>query len=439
MVEPRRVVVTGLGAITPLNKSTCVDEMVDEFWTGLLEGRSGVERIIDNSRVKLAGFPVNIAGTVKVDPGAIVSRGSTKPLIKGKECRKLDRFSQYALIASDAALSDAGLLGNSALDADRVGVILGTGVGGLTTTEAQKEKLARGEIRPERIYLFTIPMIMPNAAPGNVAIRHGFQGPNYSVNSACASATSAIYDAAEKIRYGRADIMVTGGTESTMTQLGFGGFANIKALSKNGGDPAQVSRPFDRDRDGFVLGEGAGVLILEEYEHARKRCANIHAEYLGGHANCDAHHITEPNQAVIEKAIAGALRDAGVPTDCVGYINAHGTSTRMNDSVETKAIMNVFGAHAFNGLRVSATKSMIGHSLGASGALGAIVAILSMEKGVVHPTLNYETPDPELIGPYGRHLNYVPDHSQEKRLDVAMVNSFGFGGHNAVLVFGRIQ
>ena len=431
MGAERRVVVTGMGALTPLNSGFLdLDKLVEEYWEGLIAGKSGIKKIEDSNRVNLAGFSVNIGALIPFDIS------DYHDFFTKRELRRTDRFTQYALIAAHGALIDAELLDYS--DKDRIGVIVGTGVGGLTTTEDQKEELTKGLIEPRRIDLNIIPKIMVNAAAGNIAIKYGFAGPNYSTSSACASSAHAIYDAALNILAGKADIIVTGGAECAITQLGYGGFSNMKALSKNP-DPEKASRPFDKNRDGFVLGEGSAILVLEGLESAKKRGAKIYAELLASYANCDASHITAPHKdgAQIKKAMRSALDEADLIPEQIGYINAHGTSTPLNDRIESQAIIEVFGEYAFDGLLVSSTKSMTGHLLGAAPAIEAIASIKALRTGIVPPTINYETHDPDLADSNARHLDYVPNKAKEKGLEAVMSNSFGFGGHNAVLVFGK--
>ena len=429
----RRVVVTGLGALTPLNtQETKIDALVDEFWQKLLDGENAIKTIEDSRRVDLEGFRVKIGALINHDP--IVYGAFDK-----KDKERTDLFTQYALVAANAALTDARIIDSTEIDREKIGVIIGSGIGGITTIEDGKKGLVTGETKPRRIGQLMSAKAMPNAASIYIAMKYGFNGSNYAVACACASAGHAIYDAALNIKAGKADVMITGGAECAITQLGYGSFASLGALTRNT-DPDKASRPFDANRDGFVLGEGSGIIVLEEREHARARHAPIYAELLGSRTTCDAYHIThpDPDGTQITRAMRLAIEDAGIEPSDIGYVNAHGTSTKLNDEIETKAIMKVFGEHAFNGLLVSSTKSMIGHALGAAGALEAIASVLSLRSSFVHPTINYETPDPELADPSGRYLDYVANKARVVNgLQAVMSNSFGFGGANAVLVFRR--
>jgi 3-oxoacyl-[acyl-carrier-protein] synthase II len=430
----RRIVITGMGVLTPLNsKDTPIENLVEEFWGKLVEGTNGVERLNGSSRIDLSEFPVSIGGLVKFDVSQYMR--DTKLFDNKREVRQVDPFSRYALVAAYAAIADAGLLDYE--DKERIGVIVGTGVGGLSTLEEQKKTLLEKGIR--RVRPITVPMIMPNAASGNIAIKYGFSGPNYGATSACASAAHAIYDSLLNILAGKADIMVTGGSECAVTPLGFACFSLIRALSRNP-DP-DASSPFDKDRDGFVMAEGSGILVLEEYEHAKKRGTKIYAELLSAYASCDAAHITAPRKDgnQVRRAMRSALGEAGLEPEQIGHVNAHGTSTQYNDRIEAQAIIDVFGEHAFNGLLVSSTKSMTGHSLGATAAVEAIASICALREGIVPPTIHYKTPDPELADSTGRQLDYVPNEAREKKLEAVMSNSLGFGGPNCVLVFGKVK
>jgi len=408
----RRVVITGLGCLTALGTTK------EAYWTGLCEGRSGVSTV---TRFDTTDFDVRIASWLpEFDPA---------PIVLPREARRMDRYAQFALVAADEAMKDSGL-DVAREDPTRLGTILGTGIGGLEEIEVQKTQLnARG---PRRVSPFLIPKMMANSAVGLVAIQYGFRGPNCAAVTACASASHAIGDAFLNLRHGLADVVITGGSEATITPLGLAGFIACKALSKRNDDPPRASRPFDRERDGFVMGEGAGILILEELEHARARGARIYAEVLGFAATCDAHHITAPEPSGVGAALSmtRALSDGGLdPTD-IDYINAHGTSTQLNDSMETRAIKDALGDHART-VAISSTKSMIGHLLGASGGAELVATALTIERGVIPPTINYEYPDPEC------DLDYVPNTPREADVRVAMCNSFGFGGHNASIVIGR--
>lgn len=410
----RRVVITGLGTVNPLANN------VPEFWAGLLAGQSGIAPL---TQFDVSAFRVHFGGEVK----------NLDPAISGVDARtlkRMDRFSQFAMVAAAEAIRDSGL-DFSREDPFRCGTIIGCGIGGLNTfEEAHDEFRDQG---PRRINLLVIPKMIANAAPGNISIHYGLMGPNTSVATACASAGNAMGDALRAIRYDEADIMISGGTEAAITPMGLGGFCSLRALSQRNDDPPHASRPFDADRDGFVLSEGAGLIVLEEYERAKKRGAKIYAELLGSGATADAFHITAPHEegkgAI--RAMQNALRDAGVPADAVDYINAHGTSTDLGDIAETKAIKAAFGPHAHK-LAVSSTKSMIGHLLGASGGVELIACVLSIDRGVIHPTINLMKPDPAC------DLDYVPNTARETSVRVALSNSFGFGGHNACVVVGAV-
>jgi 3-oxoacyl-[acyl-carrier-protein] synthase II len=410
----RRVVVTGLGVVTSLS------QQVDDLFDRLLRGESGIHylRVFDAS-----GYKVPFGGDVyDWDPSSYIDR---------REIKRLDRFTQFAMVAGIDAVKDAGLEFNRE-DPYRCGVILGSGIGGLAEIEEQHERLlTKG---PDRVSAFTIPKLMLNAAGGNLGIHFGLRGPNYSVATACASATNAIGEAFQAVRAGEVDVVLTGGTEAAITRMGMSAFANMKALSERKDEPARASRPFDIDRDGFVLSEGAGILVLEELEHAKARKARIYGEMLGYGASCDAGHITQPDEqgAGAAKAMQNALDDGGVSPEEIGYINAHGTSTPLGDKAETKAVKNVFGDHARR-LSISSTKSQLGHTLGASGGIELVVTVKALERGVIPPTINLDTPDPDC------DLDYTPNHPRERRITGAMSNSFGFGGHNASVIVGTLQ
>ncbi len=410
----RRVVVTGLGAVTSLS---C---QVDDLWIRILAGESGVHalRLFDTT-----GHKVRFAGDIyDWNPVDYISQ---------KEIKRIDRFTQFALVAGTDAVNDSGI-DLSREDSFRCGVILGSGIGGLQEIETQVERLLyKG---PDRVSALTIPKLMLNAAGGNLSIKYGIRGPNYTVATACASATNAIGDALKTIQYDDADVMLTGGTEAAITPMGISGFANMKALSQRNDDPARASRPFDKDRDGFVLSEGAGLLVLEELEHAKRRGARIYCEVLGFGSSGDAGHITQPDEQGegAAKAMSSSLRDARVNPDQMDYINAHGTSTPLGDKAETVALKTVFGEHARK-LSISSTKSQLGHSLGASGGVELVLTVKAIEHNIVPPTINLETPDENC------DLDYTPNQPRERQIDVAMSNSFGFGGHNASVVVGRLR
>jgi 3-oxoacyl-[acyl-carrier-protein] synthase II len=406
-----RVVVTGLGAVTPLGND------VPAFWSGLVEGRSGVGLI---TAYDPSGEAVRIAAEVKdFDPVAFLGR---------KQARRTDRFTQLALVAADQAVTDAGLTFEDKGNGNNVGVILGTGIGGICTLlENAEARSARGS---RRVSPLMVPMMMANAAAGEVAIRYGLHGQSMALASACATGTNAIGEGARFIREGSAEVMLCGGSESTMHPLALAALSNMQAISGRNDEPARASRPFDAERDGFVLGEGAGVLILESMPHAQRRGARIYAEVAGYGTSTDAFHITAPdeNGAGAILAMERALRDAGLDPGDIDYINAHGTSTPLNDATETRAIRRTFGEHAYR-VPISSTKSMIGHLMGSAGAVEAIACIKSLETGVIHPTINYETPDPEC------DLDYVPNRARETHPRTVLSNSFGFGGHNAPVIF----
>lgn len=411
-MEKIRVVVTGLGALTP-NGNT-----VPEYWNALKSGQSGIGHI---SYFDTEGFSVKIAGELSgFDPNQY---------LEPREIRKLDNFSVFSIVAAQEAMTHANINMDS-IDSHRVGVILGTGVGGIQTLEEQHQSLLnRG---PRRVSPQFVPKMIANIAAGQVAIRFGLKGPNQTVVSACSSATDAIGIALRLIQAGDADMIVTGGTEASITPLTIAGFANMKALSTRNDDPTSASRPFDKDRNGFVMGEGAGIIILETEEHAKSRGAPILAELAGYGATDDAHHITQPapgGKGAI-RAMRRCIEDAGVQPENVDYINAHGTSTPFNDKTETAAIKEVFGAHATN-LKISSTKSMTGHLLGASGGIEAVAAVMAIQHGLIPPTINYTTEDPEC------DLDYVPNAAQKHDVNIVMSNTFGFGGHNGVIAFRK--
>jgi len=404
--------VTGIGLVTPCGIGT------DNVWNNILSGKSGIGPI---TRFDVDRFDTKFAGEVK--------GFNPEDYIQPKEVKKMDLFIHYALAAAHIAVNDAGLdMGKE--DPERVGVVVGTGLGGLPTIEKYHSVLL--ERGPGRITPFFIPMLIANEAPGHIAIQHGMKGPNLCIVTACATGAHSIGDACRIIQYGDADVMVAGGSEANLTPLTVGGFNAMKALSTRNDDPLKASRPFDRDRDGFVVAEGSGIVILEECEHAKKRGAKIYAEIVGYGYNGDAYHITAPcpDGDGFIRCIRMALKDAQLSPDDVDYINAHGTSTKLNDYIETLAIKEVFKEKAYT-VPVSSTKSMTGHLLGAAGAIEAIFSVLSIRDQVCPPTINYENPDPEC------DLDYVPNTARNKTINVVMSNAFGFGGTNSTLIFRR--
>ncbi len=413
-MQTRRVVVTGLGALTPLGNT------VEEFWSGLTAGRSGIGPI---TKFDATGYPTRIAGEIRnFDPLAYVDK---------KEARRLDPYLQYAIACSAMAVADAGL-DPGTVDASRFGVLIGSGIGGITTLlEGEETRKTKGF---DRVSPFVVPMLIINMASGLVSMRFGAKGPNSAVVTACATGNHAIGDAFRIIQRGDADVMIAGGAEAIIVPLTIAGFCSMKAMSTRNDAPARASRPFDLDRDGFVCGEGAGIVLLESVEHARGRDARIYAEVLGYGMTGDAHHMTapDPDGDGATRAMQLALRDGGLEPSAVGYINAHGTSTPYNDRFETIAIKRVFGDHARR-LAVSSTKSMTGHLLGAAGGIEAIATVLALHHGLLPPTINYETPDPEC------DLDYVPNQARKQDVEVALSNAFGFGGTNATLAFRRYQ
>lgn len=409
----RRVVVTGIGVVSPLGIGN------QNNWDALLAGASGIDRI---TRFDVTDFPVKIAGEVK--------GFNAEEFIDKKEIKKMDLFIQYSLAAAQFAMEDSGLRVTED-NAERVGVLVGAGLGGLPTIEKYHTALQEGGYR--KISPFFIPMLITNLAPGHISIRYGAKGPNVSSVSACATGTHSIGDAYQIIRRGDADAMIAGGTESVVTPLAVGGFAVMRALSTRNDDPKGASRPFEKNRDGFILAEGAGIVILEEYESAKKRGARIYAEIVGYGLTGDAYHLTAPSPEGegAARCMKMALDNAGINPEEVDFINAHGTSTPMNDLYETMAIKKVFGAHAGK-LMVSSTKSMTGHLLGAAGGIEAVYTMMSMHHGIATPTMNYQEPDPEC------DLDFVPNAPREAVINYALSNSFGFGGTNATLLFKRV-
>ena len=415
-MELKRVVVTGLGALTPIGNN------VSEYWEALVAGKSGCANITYFDTEK---FKTKFACELKnFDPLEHFNR---------KEARKLDRFAQYALVSSDEAIADANFELDQ-LDKFRVGVIWGAGIGGLETFQNEMTNFSEGDGTP-RSNPFFIPKMIADIAPGNISIKHGFMGPNYTTVSACASSANAMIDALNYIRLGHCDVIVTGGSEAAVTIAGMGGFNAMHALSTRNESPETASRPFDATRDGFVLGEGAGALILEEYEHAKKRGAKIYAEVIGGGMSSDAYHMTAPHPDGIgvERVMLNCLKDAGITPDQVDAINTHGTSTPLGDTAELKAISKVFGKHTEK-ININSTKSMTGHLLGAAGAIEAISSILSINNNIIPPTISHEVID-ENIDP---SLNLTLNNAQKREVNIAMSNTFGFGGHNACVVFKKL-
>jgi len=410
----RRVVITGYGVIAPIGIGK------DEFWNGLVAGKSGVTRI---SSFDASQFSSQICAAVKnFEPEKYIDK---------KKLRKMDRFTQFAFAAAKMAIEDAKL-DMEKEDHFRVGVIVGSGIGGIATVASEhKTLLERG---PRWVSPFMIPMLITNIAAGEIAIAYNIQGPNYSLSSACATSNHTVGDAFRLIRYGDADVIIAGGSEAAVTPLGLAGFCSAKALSTRNEEPERASRPFDKERDGFVMGEGAGIVGLESLEHALSRGASIQAELVGYGATDDAYHITAPSPDGLSaaRAMSNALADGGLKPGEIDYINAHGTSTPLNDKVETLAIKKVFGEHAYK-IPISSNKSMIGHLLGAAGVVELIATIISMEKEIIPPTINYEFPDPEC------DLDYVPNKARPEKVEVALSNSLGFGGHNATLVVRKYR
>lgn len=416
-MELKRVVVTGLGALTPIGNN------VEEYWDGLVKGKSGSAPITYFDAEK---FKTKFACELK--------NFNALDFFDRKEARKLDRFAQYAIVASDEAIIDSGL-DMDTIDKTRVGVIWGAGIGGLETFQDEVTNFANGDGTP-RFNPFFIPKMIADIAPGNISIRHGLMGPNYTTVSACASAANAMIDALNYIRLGYSDIIISGGSEAAVTMAGMGGFNAMHALSTRNESPETASRPFDATRDGFVLGEGAGAIVLEEYEHAKARGAKIYAEFIGGGLSSDAYHMTAPHPegTGVVAVMKNCLRNAEINPEDVDAINTHGTSTPLGDVAELKAIKIVFGDHAKD-ININSTKSMTGHLLGAAGAIEAISAILSMKHGIVPPTINHEHPD-ENIDP---DLNLTLNEAQEREVNIVMSNTFGFGGHNACVLFRKLN
>ena len=412
----RRVVITGIGAVTPLGNN------IEEYTQGLQHGQSG--------SAPITHFDANL---FKTKFACEVKNLKVEDFIDRKEAKRMDRFTHFAMIATEEAIKNSGL-DLAQVDPDRAGVIWGSGVGGLQSLENEIIEFARGTGTP-RFNPFLIPRMISDIAAGYISIHYGFRGTNYSTVSACASSNHAILNATDQILYGKADIMVTGGSEAAIIPTGVGGFNAMKALSERNDDPKTASRPFDKDRDGFVLGEGGGALILEEYEHAVKRGAHIYAEIIGGGASADAYHITAPHPEGrgALTVMRSALRDAHLSPESIDYINVHGTSTTLGDISEIKAIQSVFGDHAFQ-LNISSTKSMTGHLLGAAGAIEAIACILAIQHDFIPPTINHFTDDPD----FDTRLNLTFNEAQHRRINIALSNTFGFGGHNTSVIFKRV-
>jgi 3-oxoacyl-[acyl-carrier-protein] synthase II len=410
----RRVVITGMGTVNSLASE------IKAFWHALCAGKSGIGLI---EQFDTTAFKVKFGGEVK--------NWHPEAKLEAKAARRFDRFTQFAVAAAIDAVGDSGL-DFSKEDPFRCGTIIGSGIGGLNEFEDQHSRYLKDG--PGKISPFTIPKMIANAAAGNVSIHFGLSGPNTAISTACASAAHAIGDALRAIQYDHADVMVTGGSEAAITPMGLGGFIAARALSMRNDNPQAASRPFDKDRDGFILSEGSGILVIEELEHARKRGASIYAEVLGVGSTADAYHITAPHPegAGAARAIVNALKDARCSPEDIDYVNAHGTSTELGDAAETGAIKKVFGPHARK-LAISSTKSMLGHLLGASGGVEAIAAAMTIKTGVIHPTINLDTPDPAC------DLDYVPRFARETRVRRAISNSFGFGGHNCCLVLGAVN
>ena len=413
----KRVVVTGLGALTPIGNT------LGEYWDGLVQGKSGADFI---THFDASLFKTQFACEVKgFDVNAHIDR---------KEARKLDPFSQYAMVSASEAMVDAALM-ESNPNLDRIGVIWGSGIGGLKTFQEESRDFFRGDGVP-KFNPFFIPKMIADIAAGHISIKYGLRGPNYVTVSACASSTNAIIDAFNLIRLGKADAIVTGGSEAAVNEMGMGGFNALKALSTRNDDPKTASRPFDQERDGFVLGEGSGALILEEYEHAIARGAKIYAEVIGGGMSGDAYHMTAPHPEGIgaRNTMLAAIEDAEIKPEDIDYVNVHGTSTPLGDVAEVKAIQQVFGEHAYK-LNISSTKSMTGHLLGAAGAIEAIACIMAVKHDIVPPTINHFTDDPEL----DTKLNFTFNTAQKRKVSIALSNTFGFGGHNTSVIVKKVN
>jgi 3-oxoacyl-[acyl-carrier-protein] synthase II len=416
-MQLKRVVVTGIGALTPIGNN------LEEYWNGLINGVSGADFITQFDASK---FKTRFACELKnFDPLNYLDR---------KEIKRIDRFTQTAIIASDQAVTDAGI-NKENVNVDRVGVVFASGIGGLITFQEEVTNFAKGDGTP-RFNPFFIPKMILDIAAGHISMRHGFRGPNFAVVSACASSTNAIMDAFNLIRLGKADIILTGGAENVISEAGVGGFNAMKALSERNDDPKTASRPYDKDRDGFVMGEGSGVLVVEELEHALKRGAKIYCEIAGCGATADAHHITAPHPEGLgaKNVMLVAFDDAGMKPEDIDYVNTHGTSTPLGDVAEIKAITDVFGEHAFK-VNISSTKSMTGHCLGAAGVIEAIACIQAVVHDIVPPTINHFTDDPELDS----RLNFTFEKAQKRTVRAALSNTFGFGGHNACVIVKKFE
>jgi len=416
-MQLKRVVVTGLGALTPIGNN------IEEYWTALINGVSGAAPITHFDATK---FKTRFACEIK--------NFNVNDFIHRKESRRMDRFTQYAMVASDEAIADSEL-NLDEINKLRVGVIWGAGIGGLETFQNEVLNYAAGDGSP-RFNPFFIPKMIADIAPGNISIKNGFMGPNYTTVSACASSANAMIDALNYIRLGQCDVIITGGSEAAVTIAGMGGFNSMHALSTRNESPETASRPFDAQRDGFVLGEGAGAIVLEEYEHAKARGAHIYAEVIGGGMSSDAHHMTAPHPEGIGviAVMKNCLENSGIQPEDVDHINTHGTSTPLGDVAELKAISNVFGEHAKN-ININSTKSMTGHLLGAAGAIESIASILAMKHGIVPPTINHSNSDENI----NSDLNLTLNKAQKRDIKVAMSNTFGFGGHNACVAFRKID
>ena len=416
-MQTKRIVVTGIGALTPIGNN------VETYWNNLINGVSGADMItqFDASKFKTR-FACEIKG---FDPIEFMDR---------KEARKLDRFAQIALVASDQAVLDAGITKEN-VDHDRVGVIFASGIGGLTTFTEEVTNFVNGDGTP-RFNPFFIPKMILDIAAGQISMKHGFRGPNYAVVSACASSTNAIISAMDNLKLGKADIIITGGAEAVIGIAGMGGFNAMKAMSERNDDPKTASRPYDKDRDGFIMGEASGVLVLEELEHAIRRGAKIYCEVVGGGATADAYHLTAPHPEGLgaKNVMNAALRDAGMQANEIDYINTHGTSTPLGDIAESKAITEVFGEHAYN-LNISSTKSMTGHCLGAAGVIEAIACIQTVIHDIIPPTINHFTDDPDL----DPRLNFTFNKAEKRVVNAALSNTFGFGGHNACVIVKKYK
>ncbi|MVO99192.1 beta-ketoacyl-ACP synthase II [Paenibacillus lutrae] len=408
-----RVVITGVGVISSLGQD------VDTFWGNLLAGKSGISEI---ESFDVSQYPTKIASSVK--------DFNPEDYIDKREARRMDRFVQLAVAASLNALKSSGLNIQEDADPERVGVYVGSGIGGLSTWEEQHKILL--EKGPKRVSPFFIPMMIANMASGQISMITGAKGPNSTAVTACATGTHSIGDSYKLIKYGEADVMICGGAEATISPTGVAGFCAMRAMSTRNDEPEKASRPFDKDRDGFIMGEGAGILILESLEHAQKRGAHIYAEVIGYGMSGDAHHMTEPDPAGAARCMVKAIKDAGIAPEEVDYINAHGTSTPVGDKSETMAIKKAFGDHAYK-VAVSSTKSMTGHLLGAAGGVEAVICGLTLQNGIIPATVNLDNPDPEL------DLDYVPNVPRKSDVRIAMSNSFGFGGHNATLIFRKFE